>query len=202
MTMWEPFTEPARRAVVRSQEVAQMFGAHFIGTEHMTFALAETDDPVGAALAKAVDRDALRKQLGDVSRAPTDEMVFTAGAKRSIELAFENARRLNHNYIGTAHIALGILGTREPPPLLPGEDIGVLRAALDLAATTGGRVSASERAWQRRSPGQDRNPVADAVDHALSFLQDYGKNGTRVSVTVAVPGEAERTWSWVKSNKK
>jgi ClpA/ClpB-like protein len=201
MTMWEPFSEPARRAVVRSQEVAQMFGAHYIGTEHMVFALAETDDPVGAALAKAVDRDALRRQLGEVSREPTLEMVFTPGAKRSIELAFENARRLNHNYIGTAHIALGILGTREPPPLLPGEDIGVLRAALDLAATRGVPPSASGRTW-KRSASPNHNPVADAVDHALSFLQDYGEDGTRISVTVAVPGEAEVTWSWLKMKKK
>jgi hypothetical protein len=199
MTMWEPFSEPARRAVVRSQEVAQMFGANFIGTEHMTFALAETDDAVGAALAKAVDREALRKLLGDVSRAPTDEMVFTSGAKRSIELAFENARRLNHNYIGSAHIALGILESREPPPLRPGEDIGVLRAALDLAATKG--PAPGEHVWQRLAHA-DRNAVADAVDHALSFLQDFGKDGTRVSVTVAVPGEADATWTWVKRKKQ
>jgi ATP-dependent Clp protease ATP-binding subunit ClpC len=199
--MWEPFSEPARRAVVRSQEVAQMFGAHYIGTEHMVFALAENDDPVGAALAKAVDRDALRKQLGEVSREPTSEMLFTAGAKHSIELAFENARRFNHNYIGTVHIALGILGTREPPPLLPGQDIGVLRAALDLAATHDVRPSPSGRTWTR-SAGADHNPVADAMDHALSFLQDYGKDGTRISVTVAVPGQPDVTWTWLKSKEQ
>ncbi len=197
MTMWEPFSEPARRAVVRSQEVAQMFGANFIATEHMIFALAETDDSVGATLAKAVDRDALRNQLGDVSHAPSREMVFTQGAKRSIELAFENARRLNHNYIGTAHIALGVLGTDEPPPLLPGEDIGVLRAALDLAATHEGPIGDSGRVW-KRSVNRDRNPVADAVDNALAYLEDVGVAGTKISVTIAAPGEAERKWSWIK----
>jgi hypothetical protein len=200
MTMWEPFSEGARRAVVRSQEVAQMFGAHYIGTEHMIFALAEGDDVVGAALAKAVDRDALRNELGEVSRAPTDEMVFTAGAKRSIELAFENARRLNHNFIGTAHLALGILGTPDPPLLLPGEDIGVLRATLDLAATHAGPPSPSGRVW-KREPDHERNPVVDALDGALSYLEDFGKDGTRISVTVAVPGEAERTWSWLKATQ-
>jgi hypothetical protein len=200
MTMWEPFSEDARRAVVRSQEVAQMFGANYIGTEHMIFALAEGDDAVGAALAKAVDRDALRKELGDVSRAPTDEMVFTAGAKRSIELAFENARRLDHNIIGTAHLALGILGTPDPPPLLPGEDIGVLRAALDLAATHAGLSVPRVRLW-KREPDDERNPVVDVLDRALSYLEDFGENGTRISVTVAVPGEAERTWSWLKATR-
>ena len=197
MAMWEPFSEPARRAVVRSQEVAHMFGANYIATEHMVFALAENDDRVGATLAKAVDREALRSRLGDVSHAPSLEMVFTSGAKRSIELAFENARRLNHNFIGTAHIALGILGTDEPPPLLPGQDIGVLRAALDLAATHEGPVGESGRVW-KRSANRERNPVADAVDNALPYLEDFGVAGTKISVTIAVPGEAERAWSWIK----
>ena len=200
MSMWEPFSAPARRAVVRSQEVAQMFGAHFIGTEHMMFALAEADDPVGAALANAVDRDAIRRQLGEVSQAPVVEMVFTPGAKRSIELAFENARRLNHNYIGTGHIALGILGA-EPPPLLPGHDVASLRTALEQAATSAGTASGPER-WWKRFDGDDPHPIADAVNHALSFSDESTKDGTRIVLTIARPGEPERKWSWLKVPKK
>jgi len=196
MTMWEPFSEPARRAVVRAQEVAQMFGANFISTEHMIFALAEGDDPVGAALTNAVDRDALRVQLGNVSQAPVVEMVFTAAAKQSIELAFENARKLNHNYIGTAHVALGILGSAQPPPLLPGHDADALRVALILAATHDGPEAKQKPPW-KRSEGK-RHRITDAVESALPYVKDLGKDGTRITITLAVPGEAERTWSWVK----
>ena len=196
MTMWEPFSEPARRAVVRAQEVAQMFGANFIGTEHLLFAIAERDDPVGAALTHAVDRSALREQLENVSHGSVVEMVFTPGAKRAIELAFENARRLNHNYIGTAHLALGIVGS-EPPPLLPGHDVIALTAALVLAATHDGPESPLGPGW-KRTEGDDRHPIVDAVSSMLSYLPDFGKEGTRVSMTVAVPGEPERTWSWLK----
>src|ERR1700680_2016192 len=128
--MWEPFTEPARRAIVRAQEVAQMFASAFIGTEHIAFALAEHDDEVGRVLANSVDRDELREKLGSARGFPTQEMVFTPGAKHTIEFAFENARRLNHNYIGIAHIALGMLQS-EPPPLRPGVDLPGLRAELD-----------------------------------------------------------------------
>jgi len=195
MTMWEPFSGPARRAVVRAQEVAQMFGAHYIGTEHMLFALAERDDPVGAALTHAVDRSALREQLENVSQGSVVEMVFTSGAKRAIELAFENARRLNHNFIGTGHVALGIVGS-EPPPLLPGHDVMSLTAALVLAATHDGPESAPGHGWTRTA-GEERHPIADAVSSVLGYLPDLGKDGTRVSVTVAVPGEPERTWSWL-----
>jgi ATP-dependent Clp protease ATP-binding subunit ClpA len=196
--MWEPFSHSARHAVVRAQEVAQMFGAHFIGTEHMMFALAEADDPVGAALANAVDRDALRRQLGDVSRVPTAEMVFTPGAKRAIELAFENARRLNHNYIGTGHIALGILGT-EPPPLVAGHDVTSLRAALEAAASHDGADDGLER-WWKRSEREDVNPIADAVDRMLSTMHDF-KDGARIKLTIIEPGASKRKWSWLKAPK-
>ncbi len=199
MTMWEPFSEPARRAVVRAQEVAQMFGANYIGTEHMVFALAEADNPVGAALTNAVDRDALREQLGMLSRAPTQEMVFTSAAKQSIELAFESARRLNHNFIGAAHLALGILRSVEPPPLLPGHDADSLRTALEEAAMHDAPATpVAAHGWDRVE-GTGPHPVANAVDSALPYIRDIGKPGTRVSVTVAVPGEAERTWTWIKS---
>jgi Clp amino terminal domain, pathogenicity island component len=196
MTMWEPFSEPARRAVVRAQEVAQMFAAHYIGTEHLLFALAEGDDPVAAALTHAVDRSALREQLENVSQGSVAEMVFTTGSKRAIELAFENARRLNHSYIGTAHIALGIVGS-EPPPLLPGQDIPSLTAALVLVATHDAPGSAPGRGW-KRTAGEEQHPIVDAVTSVLGYIPNLGKEGTRVSVTVAVPGEPERTWSWLK----
>jgi ATP-dependent Clp protease ATP-binding subunit ClpC len=196
--MWEPFTAPARRAVVRSQEVAQMFGAHYIGTEHMIFALGEGDDPVGAALATAVDRNAIREQLGSVSRAPSAEMVFSRGAKQSIELAFENARRLNHPYIGTAHMALGILASAEPPPLVPGHDAASLRAALEQVAAHDEPASAAHARRWKRTEDDEPDPVADAVASTLMSFRRFGKEGTRVTVTLAEPGKAERAWSWVK----
>jgi len=197
VSMWEPFTAPARRVVVRSQEVAQMFGAHYIGTEHMIFALGEGDDPVGAALATAVDRNAIREQLGSVSRAPVAEMVFSQGAKQSIELAFENARRLNHGYIGTAHMALGILASSEPPPLLPGHGAAALREALEQVALHDEPASSVRARMWTQSEGDKPDPVADALASTLMSFRRF-KDGARVTVTITEPGQAERAWSWVK----
>jgi len=138
--MWEPFGARARRTIVRAQEVAHLFGSGFIGTEHIAFALAEGDDEVGHLLANSLDRDAIRERLGSLTEAPKREMVFTRGAKRSIELAFVNARRLNHNYIGVAHLALGLLDAGDPldpgdpPALVPGGDVTALLAALAAVA--------------------------------------------------------------------
>ena len=132
--MWEPFSESARRAILHSQQVAQMFASHCIGPEHIAFALAEGDDEIGHLLAGAFDRDAIRERLGAAGAAPAEEMEFSSGAKRTIELAFVNARRLDHNSIDTAHLALGLLAAGDLP-LLPTTDPATLRAALDTAAT-------------------------------------------------------------------
>jgi ATP-dependent Clp protease ATP-binding subunit ClpA len=142
VSMWEPFGEGARRAIVRSQHVAHLFGSDVISTEHMAFALAEGDDAVGHLLAKALDRDAIRERLGVAREAPKHEMTFTPTAKRAIELAFVNARRLKHHSIGVAHLALGLLdrgdplAPSDPQRLAPGVDIDALRSALDAVATT------------------------------------------------------------------
>ena len=134
MSLWEPFTGPARRAVVRAHQVAQMFGSPHIGVEHVAFALAEGDDAVANVLATAIDRDAIRERLGIAGAMPKPDMVFTKGAKRTIELAFENARRLGHDFIGVPHLALGLLGNDECPPLVAGADPAALRTSLETIA--------------------------------------------------------------------
>jgi ATP-dependent Clp protease ATP-binding subunit ClpA len=198
MSLWEPFSEPARRLVVRAQEVAQMFGAHFIGTEHMIFALGEGDDAVGQVLANAVDREALRERLGTVSRSPTQEMVFTPGSKRSIELAFESARRLNHNFIGTAHLAMGII-LAEPPPLLAAHQAGTLLVELEHVATHDEPPARRPKGWRLETADPDP-AMAAGLAMAARNLIGAEKEGTRITVTVAVPGEAERTWTWVRDS--
>jgi ATP-dependent Clp protease ATP-binding subunit ClpA len=206
--MWEPFSEPARHVFVRAQEVAQMFGSSTIGTEHMTFALAESDDEVGSALAGAVDRAAMRQLLGAVSASPTDEMTFTRGAKQSIELAFESARRLKQNFIGPAHIALGIVASSDPPPLVATTDSAVLRAALELAAkheqppvVVAKDDPAGSALWRRVIGDADPFEKATHVLEALAGTKGLDAPGTRISLTVAVPGEPEQTWGWIREER-
>ena len=170
-----------------------MFGCAYIGTEHLAFALAETDDAVGHLLANAIDRDAIRERLGSVSGAPRDEMVFTPGAKRTIEKSFENARRLGHNYIGTGHLALGVLDSTDPPPLLPGCDVEKLRAAL---ADVESRVAPSQSGWKAAPGSGETHPVTNAMLSTLAMFNDLSRPGTRVTISIARPDGDERTWSW------
>jgi hypothetical protein len=199
--MWEPFSELARRAVVRAQEVAQMFASPFIGTEHLAFVLAENDDEVGAVLANAIERDDLRAKLGGAVGSPTHEMVFTPGAKRTIEYAFENARRLNQSFIGVAHIALGMLQS-DCPPVKEGVDVRVLRAELDQIALRepGQHLMPPRVRWSQLSGPGDPPPAIRALLATLWYFPDLGPAGTRVQVTVAPPEGDERTWTWVRED--
>jgi ATP-dependent Clp protease ATP-binding subunit ClpA len=202
--MWEPFTEPSRRVIVRAQEVAQMFSSHFIGTEHIAFALAEGDNEVGRIFAGAIDRGAIRERLGEVSSAPVVEMVFTGGAKRAIETAFENARRLNHNYIGLAHLALGILDSGDTPPLVAGTDVGQVREELNRAAIADAPAS---KMWTLESFMSPETPVAknvqlaaDAMIQALHHFTELSEPGTRVTITFSRRGK-EQSWTWKPSKE-
>ena len=113
--MWEPFTERARRSIVLAQEEAQRLGNNYIGTEHLLLGIISEGESVAAKVLENLNVN-LQKVRGEVeaivgkgSQTTQQEMVFTPRAKRVIELAFEEARALAHNYIGTEHLLLGLV---------------------------------------------------------------------------------------------
>src|SRR5437773_3404331 len=113
--MWQRFTERARRIVFFAQEEAARLGECYVGTEHLLLGLVREGDTVAA---KVLDR--LDVKLGRV-RAEIElqvtrghgnlgqDMQLTPRAKRVIDLAYEEARQLNNNYIGTEHLLLGLI---------------------------------------------------------------------------------------------
>lgn len=114
MSMWEPFREEGTRAIVAAQTAAQELGHAYIAPEHMLIGLAtEWRTPAaqilseyGATYEKLYDR--VRIAIPPETQKTPQEMVFTTRAKRSIEFAFQEARHLDHNYIGVEHLLLGI----------------------------------------------------------------------------------------------
>ena len=113
--MWEPFTERARRSIVLAQEEAQRLGNNYIGTEHLLLGIISEGESVAAKVLENLDvnlqkvRSEVEAIVGKGSQTTQQEMVFTPRAKRVIELAFEEARALAHNYIGTEHLLLGLV---------------------------------------------------------------------------------------------
>lgn len=196
MSMWEPFASPARASIVRAQEIAQRARHNYIRAEHIAYALTQSDGEVGRLMAGAVDRAAI-EAMWDRPGAIAQEMVFTPGAKRVLEMAFENARRIGDSYVGEKHIALGLLDTTDPPPLLPGTDVAALRTALTAVAETPNTFT---KVWRQVGGEAEMHSVAAALQHALGS-HDLTRTGTRVTLNIAAPDEPERSWAWQREDQ-
>jgi ornithine carbamoyltransferase len=113
--MWQRFTERARRCVFFAQEEAARLGENYVGTEHLLLGLVRESDSVAARVLGRMDVP-LGKIRSDIERQVTKgkgnlgkDMQLTPRAKRAIDLAYEEARQLDNNYIGTEHLLLGLI---------------------------------------------------------------------------------------------
>ena len=128
---FDKFTERARRVLTLAQEEAQRFNHNYIGTEHLLLGLVREGDGVAAKVLSNLGvelgkvRSAVEFIIGRGDRAVLGEIGLTPRAKKVIELAVDEARRLNHHYIGTEHLLLGLV--REGEGIAAGvlESLGV-----------------------------------------------------------------------------
>ncbi|MEQ9411697.1 MAG: ATP-dependent Clp protease ATP-binding subunit [Fuerstiella sp.] len=118
--MYERFTDRARKVMQLANQEAQRFNHEYIGTEHILLGLVKEGSGVAANVLKNLDVD-LRKIRIEVEKiVQTGPDMVTMGklpqtprAKKVIEYAMEEARNLNHNYVGTEHLLLGLLREQE-----------------------------------------------------------------------------------------
>ncbi len=173
---FEKFSERARRVLTLAQEEAQRFNHNYIGTEHILLGLVREGEGVaarvlanlGVELSKV--RAAVEFIIGRGERPITGEIGLTPRAKRVIELAVDEARRLNHNYIGTEHLLLGLL--REGEGVAAGvlESLGV---SLEKVRTEVTRIL-SQTPPQTWRPAT-RTPTLDQLGVDLTALARAGK---------------------------
>ncbi|HEV2878144.1 MAG TPA: ATP-dependent Clp protease ATP-binding subunit [Candidatus Eremiobacteraceae bacterium] len=178
MSMWEPFTERARRSIVLAQEEAQRLGNNYIGTEHILLGIisegeslaAKVLETLGVNLAKV--RAEVEAIVGRGGQTVQQEMVFTPRAKRVIELAFEEARQLNHNYIGTEHLLLGLIREGEGVAARVLTNLGVDPAKVRVQTTS---LLGAETQTQSTAKGKSKTPTLDAYGRDLTQLAREGK---------------------------
>ncbi|MBL7189825.1 MAG: ATP-dependent Clp protease ATP-binding subunit [Phycisphaerae bacterium] len=118
--MFERFTDRARKVMALANQEAQRFNHEYIGTEHILLGLVKEASGVGATVLKNLDVDIKKLRLEVEKQVKSGPDMVTMGklpqtprAKKVIEYAIEEARSLNHNYVGTEHILLGILRETE-----------------------------------------------------------------------------------------
>ena len=115
--MFERFTDDARKVMVQANKQAQQFGHGYIGTEHILLGLLEESSYTGATILKdlGVDTDKLLSEVEQLPKSRADKTRMVGKSPQSeravnvIKYAIEEAKALEHDYIGTEHILLGLL---------------------------------------------------------------------------------------------
>ena len=162
---FEKFSERARRVLSLAQEEAQRFNHNYIGTEHILLGLVRETEGVAARVLSNLGvelgkvRSAVEFIIGKGERNTPGEIGLTPRAKKVIELAVDEARRLNHHYIGTEHILIGLM--REGEGVAAGvlESLGV---SLDkVRAETSRILSQSVSTGHAGARATTRTPTLD-----------------------------------------
>ena len=179
---FEKFTERARRVLSLAQEEAQRFNHNYIGTEHILLGLVRETDGVAARVLSNLGvelhkvRSAVEFIIGRGERSTPGEIGLTPRAKKVIELAVDEARRLNHHYIGTEHLLIGLMREGE------GVAAGVLESLginLDKIRGETSRIlsqsSQSPQGSGRRGKNTSKTPVLDELGIDLTKQAREGK---------------------------
>lgn len=185
--MLNKFTERARRVLILAQQEAARLGHDYVGTEHILLGLVHEGEGVAAkALASLnINLDSLRMQVentigrGDSQAA---EMGYTPRAKKVLELAVAEAQNLGHNYIGTEHLLLGLIGEGEgvAAVVLAGMGADALVARQRVIELLGGFAMSGQapqpKAGTKPTAGKATNtPTLDEFGRDINQLAREGK---------------------------
>ena len=178
MYPFERFTERAKKVLTFAQEEAERSHHSYIGTEHLLLGLMRETDGLAAhalqSLGLNIETVRLRIQavLGRHERIIIQQIIPTSRVKKVIEISFEEARRMGHNYVGTEHLLIGLLLEGEGIAAHVLIDLGVtvdkVRSEVERFLATGG----PEPATGAPTPAPPPKPYDDAVTAILNAAED------------------------------
>ena len=188
--MWERMTERAKRVFALANQEAQRLNNEFLGTEHLLLGLIKEGTGVGANVLRTMGIDLQKVRLEVEKRStpgpgtvPMTKLPMTPRSKKVTEYAMEEAQNLNHNYIGTEHLLLGLLREREGQAAQVLMDLGLkledvreevlnlLGAGVESAEETAGGPSAEATARRTKS----KTPALDNFGRDLTELAREGQ---------------------------
>src|SRR5215216_6630261 len=186
MDMFERFTDRARKVMALANQEAQRFNHEYIGTEHILLGLVKEGTGVAANVLKNLDIDLkkIRQEVERIVQAGPDMVTMgklpqTPRAKKVIEYSIEEARNLNHNYVGTEHLLLGLLREQEGVAAQVLMNLGLkLEEVLNLLGHNmagqeeGGAGGGGER---QAKQGKSKTPALDSFGRDLTELAKQGK---------------------------
>ena len=181
--MFERFTEKAIKVIMLAQEEARRLGHNFVGTEQVLLGLIGEGTGVAAKTLKSMGvnlkdaRAEVEKIIGRGSGFVAVEIPFTPRAKRVLELSWDEARQLGHNYIGTEHLLLGLIREGEGVAARVLENLGVdlnkvrsnvIKMLGESKTTTAGSSGSSSSSGSTTS-GKTKTPSLDEFGRDLTL---------------------------------
>ncbi len=183
--MFERFTDRARKVMALANQEAQRFNHEYIGTEHILLGLVKEGSGVGANVLKNLDVD-LRKVRIEVEKlvksgpdmVTMGKLPQTPRAKKVIEYAIEEARNLNHNYVGTEHLLLGLLREHDgvAAQVLMNLSLKLEEVREEVLNLLGAGVETEEPAPEKQGQkGKSKTPALDSFGRDLTELAREGQ---------------------------
>ena len=175
---FDKFTERARKVLTLAQEEATRFNHNYIGTEHLLLGLVREGEGVAAKVLANLGvelnrvRSAVEFIIGRGDRMIVGEIGLTPRAKKVIELAVDEARRLGHHYIGTEHLLLGLV--REGEGIAAGE-LESLGVNLEKVRTQTIQVLSQSSSAHGDTKHNSKTPTIDQLGLDLTAQARAGK---------------------------
>ena len=211
------FTERVRKVLAMAREEAARLHHEYVGTEHILLGLIREGEGVAAAVLNnlSVDLEDIQQKIedtvkkGKAAQATGPDLPYTSRAKKVLELAMGEARELNHSYVGTEHLLLGLLREEKGIAAQVLTDAGVnLEAAraetLRLLGTempqggTPGQPGSSPTPASAKGEKKSKTP---ALDHFCRDLTTLAAEG-QLDPTIGRFKEIERVMEVLSRRKK
>jgi ATP-dependent Clp protease ATP-binding subunit ClpC len=207
------FTDRVRKVLQMAREEAARLHHEYVGTEHILLGLIREGEGVAAAVLTNlnVDLDEIQQRIEETvkkGKAPAPEgpdLPYTSRAKKVLELAMSEARELNHSYVGTEHLLLGLLREEKgiAAQVLTDSGVTLEQARAETLRLLGSDMPPPSKAGAPEAPSQrtEKKSKTPALDHFCRDLTQLAGEG-QLDPTIGRQKEIERVIEVLSRRKK
>ncbi|HET9708717.1 MAG TPA: ATP-dependent Clp protease ATP-binding subunit [Gemmatimonadales bacterium] len=209
------FTDRVRKVLQMAREEAARLHHEYVGTEHILLGLIREGEGVAAAVLTNlnVDLEEIQQKIeetvkkGKAAAAAGPDLPYTSRAKKVLELAMSEARELNHSYVGTEHLLLGLLREEKgiAAQVLTDAGVNLEQARAETLRLLGSEMPAAaptgSTGTQAPSPKSEKKSKTPALDHFCRDLTQLAGDGA-LDPTIGRQKEIERVMEILSRRKK
>jgi ATP-dependent Clp protease ATP-binding subunit ClpC len=205
------FTDRVRKVLQMAREEAARLHHEYVGTEHILLGLIREGEGVAAAVLTNlnVDLDEIQQKIEETvkkGKAPAPagpDLPYTSRAKKVLELAMTEARELNHSYVGTEHLLLGLLREEKgiAAQVLADAGVSLEQARAETLRLLGSDLPGASKGAGATAPRSEKKSKTPALDHFCRDLTALAAEG-QLDPTIGREKEIQRVIEVLSRRKK